>query len=283
MIRTNRPKYYVMKKILICAVAALTLLGSCASRKLAYFPDTAKQVSGSIPTAEHSIRIQPGDELFITVTSEVPEATMVYNLPFSNPSKFGEIHPEGYATDRTQTQVTNKQQTYYVDSKGDIKFPVLGSIHVGGMTTVELADYLDKRISENVADPYVRVELVNFKIKVLGEVQTPSAFNIPGESVTVLDALAMAGDMSPYGRRDNVMVIRENNGKLDYHRLDLTSSESLSDPYFYLKQNDVVYVEPSKARASQAESQSNGYKINVVSAIVSGVSVLTSLIIALTR
>ena len=177
---------------------------------------------------------------------------------------------------------TTQQQTYIVDKRGDIIFPILGKIHVGGLTTVELADELTRRISADIENPYVRVQLLNFKVNVMGEVEKPGRYEFPSERVTVLDALATAGDMTPYGKRGNVTVWREEDGVVTYHKLDLNDSKTNSSPYFFLKQNDVVYVEPSDARAGQADyNQNNSFKVSVVSAIVSGVSVITTLVIAL--
>ncbi len=177
---------------------------------------------------------------------------------------------------------TTQKQTYIVDKKGDIMFPILGKIHVVGMTTAQLAEELTRRIAKDVEAPYVRVELMNFNVNVMGEVQTPGRYNFETERVSVLDALAKAGDMSVFGKRHNVTVWREEDGVVTYHKLNLNDSKAYSSPYFYLKQNDVLYVEPSESRAGQADyNQNNSYKVSVISAIVSGVSVITSLVIAL--
>ncbi len=269
-----------MKKILLMLVAVV-ILSSCSTKKLAYFTDISEMPAGSITAGHPGLKIKPGDELFITVTSEVPEATVAYNLPLSNPGSMTGKMEIGSDVAIMTSQV--KQQTYIVDRQGDISFPVLGRIHVEGMTTGQLTAELTNRISQNVDDPYVRVELINFRVKVLGDVTKPDSYDVKGETMTVLDALAMAGDMTPYGRRDNVLVIRQNGDQTTYERLDLRDSKAITSPYFYLQQNDVVYVEPSKGRLSQADSQNNAYKINVISAIVSGVSVISSLIIAITR
>jgi polysaccharide export outer membrane protein len=169
-----------------------------------------------------------------------------------------------------------------VTKDGDITMPTLGKIHVEGMTTNELSEYLTRRIAQDVEGPFVRVELVNFKINVIGEVNSPGAYTFSNERVSVLDALAQAGDMTIFGRRENVTIVREENGKVAYHKLDLTDSKVVNSPYYYLKQNDVVYVEPTEVKKGQSEyNQNNSYKVSVVSAIVSGCSVVVSLLIAL--
>lgn len=260
------------KNIIFCAL--VFALASCSSSKtsLSYFEDLKGYESGTLASGDFNVKIIPDDELFITVTSMVPEATAAYNIPLSNPATRGNL--------QTYTQAT--QQTYIVDKKGDIKLPIIGTIHVAGMTTMELADLLTKKISADVEDPYVRVELVNFRVNVLGEVAKPGAKNVERERYSVLDALADAGDLTPYGERSNVLLIREVDGKKEFHHLNLNDAALLSSPYFYLQQNDVIYVEPNKIRKDNAEyNQNNAYKVSVVSAIVSACSVVASLVIAL--
>ncbi len=248
------------------------LLAGCKSSNLAYFSDVST-TDGAIAIPTIDIKIEPEDELLINVSSEVPEATAVYNLGFNNVAMSSDIK---------NSNVSLQRQTYKVDSKGDIMFPVLGRIHVEGMTTTQLAEDLTRRIAADVEAPFVRVELVNFNVDVMGEVLQPGRYRFETQKVSVLDALASAGDMTVFGKRDRVTVWRRENGQVTYHQLNLNDSKSHSSPYFYLKQNDVVYVEPSAARAGQADyNQNNSYKVSVISAVVSGISVITSLVIAL--
>ena len=151
------------------------------------------------------------------------------------------------------------------------------------MTTEQLADELTHRISRDVQDPIVRVELLNFKVIVAGEVAKPAAVKVSNSRMTILEAISEAGDLTPYGRRDNVLVIREENGKRTYARVDLSSKDLLNSPYYYLKQNDYIYVEPNDIReANSRYNQDNAYKLSVTSTIVSAASVIASLVIALT-
>lgn len=260
-----------LKHIIFCAVA--TLLASCSSKtSLTYFENLTESESGVLPSGDYNIKIIPDDELFITVTSMVPEATASYNLPMANPATRENLQVYSQAT----------QQTYIVNKQGDIKFPMLGEIHVAGMTTNELAAYLTQRISNDVEDPYVRVELINFRVNVMGEVAKPGAQKVTRERYSVLDAISDAGDLTPYGERSNVLLIREVDGKKEYHRLNLNDAAILSSPYFYLQQSDVVYVEPNRVRKDNAEyNQNNAFKVSVASAIVSACSVVASLVIAL--
>lgn len=265
-------------RFLIMLIAAATLL-SCKSTKdnnLAYFKDLANNTTGSLPNPQsnYPIHIQPDDELVITVTSAIPEATAVYNLPMDNPATRSAL--------RLSTQPS--RQTYIVDHQGDIIFPQLGRIHVGGMTTDEISHHLTSLISQDVKDPYVKVDIVNFSVDVMGEVRNAQRLIADKQHFTVLDALSLCGDLTEYGKRDQVYVIRTEDGKRSYHRLNLNSSEVFNSPYFYLKQNDVIYVEPNQIRIDNSKyNQNNAFKLSVISTIVSSVSVIASLIIALTR
>lgn len=253
----------------------LMLSVSCHRNTLGYFDDLSKTQQGIIAINPSDIKIEPTDELMINVTSELPQETSIYNLPFNTP---------GLTSDILNNTTSSQKQTYIVDKEGNISFPILGRLHVAGMTTSQLARDLEKRISADVEKPLVRVELVNFRVKVMGEVTKPGNYTFDTERVTILDALAEAGDITVYGKRDNVTVYREEDGKVVYQKLDLNDSKIISSPYYYLKQNDVVYVEPGSARSGQAEfNQNNSFKISVISTVVSAISVISSLIIALTR
>ena len=166
---------------------------------------------------------------------------------------------------------------------GEIVMPVIGRLNVAGKTTREVEQMIVARVSQTVKDPFVRVELLGFYINVMGEVKSPHRIHVDSERYTLLDALSAAGDLTEYGERSKVMVIREENGKQTYHRLNLADSSIFSSPYFYLQQNDVVYVEPNQIRIDNSKyNQNNAYKLTVVSTIVSAVSVIASLVIALT-
>ena len=175
-----------------------------------------------------------------------------------------------------------QNQTYVVNSDGDIYFPVLGKIHVSGMTTEQLQAYLTERISHDVEDPVVNVRIANFEVVVGGEVKSPKKIRVNRNRYSVLDALGDAGDPTEYGERSNVLLVREENGRREYHRLNLNSSDILSSPYFYLQQNDYIYVEPNAVRQANSKyNQHNSFKLSVISTIVSASSVVASLVIAL--
>ncbi len=267
-----------MKKIYaVCLMVVMIALASCSSSKqnIVLMSDVATSNSGSLNLKQIPVTLQPDDELVINVSSEIPSATAPYNLPFNNTSLKSEI-PEQNTLIRFQT--------YLVSKTGDIVFPILGKIHVLGMTTEQLAEHLTKRIAETVENPIVRVELVNFKVQVAGEVKEPQTLKVPSERFTILDAIAAAGDITVAGRRDNVLLIRENNGETTYHRIDLTNSKSWESPYFYLRQNDVIYVEPGEVRKDELTyNERRSFNISLATIIVSSCSVVASLIIALAK
>ena len=265
-----------LRNILWCC-AVLLMCASCGSTKevptLAYFQNLKDSV-GKLPdnVSNYKIKIQPDDELIITITSTLPEATAMYNLPLGNPSLKGNINA-------TQSP---RIQTHIVDRNGMIQLPVLGEIQAAGLSTKELEAVIKNSVSEHVKDPFVRVEMINFTVNVMGEVRAPQRIVVGKERFSVLDALAAAGDLTEYGKRDNVLVIRTENGKSTYHRLNLTDGSIYASPYFYLQQNDVVYVEPNDIKIDNSKyNQFSAFKLSQLSTIVSLASVVASLVIAL--
>ena len=257
--------------------ALMLMFASCSSTKevptLAYFQNL-KDSDGTLPdnVSHYKIKIQPDDELIITITSTLPEATAMYNLPLGNPSLKGNINA-------TQSP---RIQTHIVDRNGMIQLPVLGEIQAAGLSTKELEAVIKNRVSEHVKDPFVRVEMINFTVNVMGEVRAPQRIVVGKERFSVLDALAAAGDLTEYGKRDNVLVIRTENGKSTYHRLNLTDGSIYASPYFYLQQNDVVYVEPNDIKIDNSKyNQFSAFKLSQLSTILSLASVVASLVIAL--
>ncbi len=265
-----------MKIFHISILAGIALcLASCSSQKnnLPYFEDISTVKTGTLETLDYLPTILPDDELSITVNSVNPNATSVYQKPFVNPA----------ATSTLGKSTTPQVQTYIVDSEGDISFPVLGKIHVAGMTTEQLQSYLTEKISKDVKDPEVDVRIINFEISVAGEVKTPGRYPLARQRMSILDALAAAGDLTEFGERSNILLVREENGKRVFAHIDLNSSEALNSPYFYLKQNDYIYVSPNEIKQANSKyNQNNAYKLSVISTIVSASSVIASLVIALT-
>lgn len=236
----------MFKKIIICAFA-LVALASCGSHKdLAYFQEIAE--SGVLESASGQTNtIQPGDVLTISVSSSTPELAIPYNL-FSSRAQVSQNNSAGKITANTTAE------GYTVDTNGNIQFPVLGEIHVAGLTRMEIAAKIKGMLEGVMPNPVVTVTLLNFYVTVIGEVARPGTYNFPGDRLTLLEALGFAGDLNVYGNREKVMVIREENGGRHVEIMNLKSKNIFNSPYFYLKQNDVVYVEAVGARAKSVST-----------------------------
>ncbi len=239
----------MFKKLTLCVALALALC-SCGSQKdLAYFQDAQIGVLDS--TVGQLNTIKPGDVLTISVSSSTPELAIPYNL-FSARSQIASATTAANSSSRVISNVT--YEGYTVNSEGCINFPVLGEIKVGGLTREQLVKQLQDTLKEVMPDPVVTVSFVNFYITVIGEVARPGTYNFPGDRLTLLEAIGFAGDLTVYGERTKVMVIREENGKRHVEVLNLKSKDIFKSPYFYLKQNDVVYVEPVGAKAKSVST-----------------------------
>ena len=264
-----------IKNLIILAAMLLAFTGckTATENTLSYFRNLGDSPSGVMPQGSgYDIKIVPDDELLITVSSAVPEATAMFNQPQDNTARRGDM----------STQSNPRRQTYIVNKDGDIVMPVLGRINVLGKTTKEIEQMITTRVSQTVKDPFVRVELLGFYINVMGEVKNPHRIRVDSERFTLLDALSSAGDLTEFGERGNVLVIREEGGKQTYHRMNLADSNIFASPYFYLQQNDVVYVEPNQIRIDNSKyNQNNAFKLSVISTIMGAVSIVTSLVIAL--
>lgn len=246
-----------MKKLFLLTILSISLF-SCAKRNLVYFSDIYEDTEFSVPVQNSSEpRIQVDDLLSITVTSLNPESNMLFNV--------GVLMPSG---DRNNTIVNNPiNENYLVDKDGYINYPVIGLINLKGLTKQEAINKMSSLLNEYVKDPIINIRFMNFKVTVIGEVQTPNSFVIPTEKITILEALGLAGDMTAYGRRENVMIIREKDGIRTATRLNLNDKAILTSPYYYLQQNDVVYVEPYKTKSVQADS--NPGKIAIITSAIS--------------
>jgi polysaccharide export outer membrane protein len=194
--------------------------------------------------------IRKGDILSIIVYSDNPDATKIYNQ-----SLITTANNSSQVSDKTAQSVGSSPAGpgYQVDEHGDIVFQGIGLIHVEGLTKAELKDTLDARLKPFLQHPYYNISFLNYKFTMLGEVGHPGVISIPGERINLLEGIALAGDLTFYGRRDNVLVIRETNNKREFARLDLTKPDIMKSPYFYLQQNDIVIVEPNKKRAAASD------------------------------
>jgi len=267
---TKRPAYFLflirhMRNSLGILCLLLLFLTSCRSKRdLVYFKDLPDSVAVQTPIPDIAeTKIQAGDILRITVSTLNPESNTLFNSgtlqdvnDSRNVSNTGQVGAQGYL----------------VDENGYISFPVIGQIKLAGLTRNGARKEMIQQIENYVKDPIVNIRFLNFKITVIGEVAQPSTFTIPNEKVNILEALGMAGDMTPYGKRENVLLIREEGGQRTMVKLDMRQKDIMNSPYFYLRQNDIVYVEPSKYR-----DPSGDRTLRIISAIATSITAISLL------
>ncbi|MFQ9316906.1 polysaccharide biosynthesis/export family protein [Dysgonomonas mossii] len=264
-----------IKHFLFVLMASI-ILNSCGStQNISYFQDLQQGVPGEILNPI-KITIKTDDKISIVISSKDSQLAELFNLPIV-------AHRVG----QSQSPSLNQNQqisSYTVSSSGEIDFPVLGKIHVEGMTREEIASYIKNQLLSNnlIKDPVVTVEFANLSISVLGEVNTPGRYNIERDKITLLDALGMAGDLTIYGKRENVLVLRQTAGKQVPYKVNLNSGHDMyASPVYYLQQNDVVYVEPNKTRARQ--STVNGNNVISTSFWLSVASLITTLTVLIVK
>lgn len=246
---------------------------SCsAPSQVTYFQDLRPGESEQKVIAATEIKVRPGDKLSIIVNSRDPQLTQLFNLPY-----VGQQIGQGTISAGLVSNTSQGVSGYTVDEQGMIDFPVLGKIEIAGKNREEIAAFIKgELLAKNlVKDPVVTVEYMNLCISVLGEVTKPGRYSIDRDKVTVLDAISMAGDLTIYGKREKVLVLREENGVQHVYGINLCSAEHLyTSPVYYLRQNDVVYVEPNNVRARQATV--NGNNVRSTSFWISLASLLTT-------
>jgi polysaccharide export outer membrane protein len=249
------PKFIRLNNcVSVIAVSIIFLLTSCIDTKKATYFNGLKDAGHFNNTTLPQTYIQPNDILDITVSSLNPEATTIFNpAPSSNNEKAG----------------------YLVEANGTILFPVLGSIKAAGSTKEQLKADIAQRLTDKklLMDPIVTVRFQNFRVTVLGEVKNPAVIPVPSEKISLLEAIGLAGDLTIYAKRDNVLIIRENSGEKITKRINLNSDELFTSPYYYLKSNDIVYVEPNKSRVASA-SRTQQWLPVVISALSFGIIVI---------
>lgn len=242
-------RFPLMKNVLFAVIGFFILhsMSSCGSTKGLII------MRGPFDTAKLSIIspvepiIRKGDILSIIVYSDNPEATRIYNQSLIVTGNASGVASTGV----TQAVAGNLPLApgYQVDADGNIVFQGLGKIQVEGLTKAALKDTLDARLSPFLQHPYYSIRFLNYKFTVMGEVNHPGLISIPGEKINILEAIALAGDLSAYANRDSVFIIRENNSKREFAWLNLTKPEIMASPYFYLQQNDLIIVEPTKKKS----------------------------------
>jgi len=237
------------------------LFSSCASRKdLVYFQADSLQINTAYKL--NPPKLQPGDILTISITADDIRATE----PFNQVNAY---------QNGTLQNTSPFIPTYTIDQNGFIDYPKLGKVLLAGKTRTEAIDFLRSEVSRYIVNPGVNINVRNFRVTVLGEVVKPGTFLIDNDRISILEALGMAGDLTINGVRKNVLVLRENNGIKEEHRIDLTKRESLNSPVYFLKQNDVVYVEPNGARVQSSKyTQNTSIFVSIAGLIITIVAVV---------
>ena len=243
-------------------VFILTITSCVPKKNVIYFQGDSKLIHKN--SENFALKFKKDDLLTINVSAENLETVKQFNLP-----------TVAYNAVTNTVNGIPKQQSYLVDVNGEIDFPVVGKIKVEDLTRVETIKLLKEKIKPYTEEVQINIQILNFKINVLGDVKNPGTFQIANERVTVLDALALAGDLNITGERI-FKVIRETNEGTVTKKLDLKSNDIYSSSYFYLQQNDVVYVEPNKSKVqSAAYNQNTGLYISVASILITLISLLT--------
>ncbi|MBC5606382.1 polysaccharide biosynthesis/export family protein [Bacteroides difficilis] len=261
-------KFLANSLLLLCLAGGLT---SCVSSKKMLYLQGANSLDPSSQKVldDYELHIKPDDQLYITINSKAPELL----TPFANSQVLGSSTTSG---------ALQELQGLLVDKNGDIEVPVLGKIHVVGLTRLELAGVIKNKLIEGeyIKDPTVEVRFKGVKILLLGEVNSPGVKELPSDRVTILDAIGLGGDLPPTAKRNNIQVIREENGERKSYTVDLTSSEDIfNSPVYYMQQNDVVYVEPNKSINVKGSSaltylSAGGSIIGVLASVLSLIFIL---------
>jgi polysaccharide export outer membrane protein len=253
------------KKFIILLLICVTY--SCVSKKeIVYFQND--EIDQSKVSNSYKTIIKPDDLLQITITALDTEAVRPFNLA-----------AVAYSNSSNSAVGIAQQQNYLVDTSGEIDFPVLGKLKIGGLSRDEVINLLKKELDPDyIKNPNINIRIANYKVSVLGDVSRPGSYTVPNERITILEAIALAGDLNISGQRHNVVVNREENGMKKQYQIDLLSKNIFTSPVYYLQQNDVVYVEPNYARIQSASSNSNtGLFISMTSLLIAVVTLIIRL------
>lgn len=236
-------------RISVVAAVTICLLCSCSQTKKIAYMDHIKDTVIEDITHDLEPVIQKNDLLSISVGSVNQEATQIFNVSNNNAVT-------GTNSSSANSGYMNQVFGYLVDQKGYVKFPMLGNVYAEGLTKKMLADNITRMlVSERLLlEPIVNIRYLNYKVTVLGEVGKPMVINVPNEKINILEALGLAGDITVYGKKDNVLLIREEASKKIVKRINISSPSLLTSPYYYLQSNDIIYVEPNKAKVSSSSN-----------------------------
>ena len=257
--------HFKMKYLRFFLLSGLILgLTACtSSKKILYFQNLDDAELKPL-TTEYEAVIKKDDRLTIVVSGPDKLVCAPYNLTLN------EMNANGGGTSSNPETAT---LSYLVDRNGDIEFPILGKIHVEGMTRNDLVNYLTEEIGKDVKDPIVYVAFRNYKITILGEVRSPGTYTIDSEKINILQALGRAGDLNLTAQRQDILLLREVDGVLTHHRIDLRDKDILESPYFYLQQNDVIYVAPSATRVATATTATGIWSV-ILSSITTMIAII---------
>lgn len=253
---------FSLKKIYFYALVLLIITSCGPRRKLVYF-QTEATAQGK---ANYTPTFQKDDLLSIVITSDNIEASVPFNLPqvtstISSASGYTQGNPE--------------RSGYLIDNEGMVNLPILGKIKLEGLTRPEAVNLIEGKLTKYLSNPIANIQILNFKISVLGDVRNPGTFKIPNERITILEALGLSGDIDITGRRNNLLVIRDKNGVKEQYRIDITNTDSVfTSPAYYLQQNDVVYVEPNlnKRSGSSFLRTTSSIFISIIAVIISTIN-----------
>ncbi|MBO0938825.1 polysaccharide biosynthesis/export family protein [Fibrella sp. HMF5335] len=243
---SERAGTIVFKYVVGLLTGLYSLTGCVSPKQLVYFQDINGRPDTSLPKP-FVPTIQLGDLLSVQVSSLNPEASVFFN-PYAT-----QANSQANANVSSPTTPLPATPGYSVGSDSSISLPLIGRVVVAGQTNAVVAERIRVKLKPYLKEPTVSVRNLNFRVTVLGEVARPSLFNVANERITLPEAIGLAGDLTIYGRRENILVIREENGQRNYARLDLTSRDVFQSPYYYLHPNDVIYVEPGKSRVASAD------------------------------
>jgi len=241
----------------------IILINSCASKKkYVYFNETINQEKN---LQNFNPTLKTGDILNIIVFSSAPENAVPFNLPIIN-TNIRAGYTNGIASN----------PGYLINNNGTIDFPIIGEISLINLTTTEASNLIKSKLLNYISEPIVNIHIDNFKITILGEVRNPGTFQIPNERITILEALGLAGDLTINGIRKEILLIRDENGQKKEIKIDLTNNSILNSEYYYLTQNDVIYVKPNQAKInSSVVSSSYGMFISIASLLITTINVIT--------
>ena len=254
----------LINKVLVVVLAVLFF--SCASRQEVVYYQNSAELTQLETAMSYEVKIQPDDLLSIIVSAEDQEIAAPFNLKSIRMAS---------ASNVSAVSGQESMQLYLVDATGAIDFPILGKLQVGGLTRTQVLTMFKEKIGLYIKNPIINFRITNFKVSLQGEVNAPGSYTINSERITLIEALALGKDLTIYGKRDNLLIIREVNGVKSFNRVDITKADFINSPFYYLAQNDVVYVEPNKTRTNaSAVGPNTGVIISITSLLITLVTLI---------